>query len=148
MTKTTKPAAEVTTEVVTATIPAETQPRTLRLVGPTIPTLAQASVHIRRGYVFDNRMPLDVFAPTGSVAINLVLGTPEAHHVAAAEAATAEAMEIEVYQHQKEVEAAAARLLAERDKAAARAVIEQDIEKQKAAIEALQARLRATEASV
>jgi len=126
-----------------ASAPAPTKPTpkptSLYLIGITGNVLAQAAAHIRAGYTFDLNAPIDVFAAAGTLGFTLKLGDPEAQFVEAAKTATEEAYAIEQVQQARAIEEAAARLVADRDRAAVKAQLDAKIAEQEAALKALKA---------
>lgn len=140
----------VTPEAPEAPAPAPTRtihqpkPDTLKLIGPTVPTLAKAAVHIRNGYIFSPDYAPEVFGPAGMISVTLVLGSPEQYAIEAAEQESAEAMAIQEAQRQRDIETAADQMLKDRERAAVRAAAAVKV----AAAEAALAAAKAVEAAV
>ena len=97
------------------------KPETLKLIGATVPTLAKAAVHIRNGYIFSPDYAPEVFGPAGMIGVTLVLGSPEQYAFEAAEQESAEAMAIQDGQRQRDIQEAAAQLVADNERAAVKA---------------------------
>ena len=132
-------AAPATLEAMTQTfIDITKQPRTIQLSGMAYNAFSQAAALVRLGYVFDPAMPQQVFSQTGMAAFFMVLGTPDDHAVRGAHEAIADAAAAEEREYIKAVEAAAARLIDEREAAARKAEKDAEI----AAAEAVLAALR------
>lgn len=129
------PAPEVMTQTF---IDITQQPRTIQLSGMAYNAFSQAAALVRLGYVFDPAMPQQVFSPSGMAAFFMVLGTPDDHAVRGAHEAIADAAAAEEREYIKAVEAAAARLIDEREAAARKAEKDAEI----AAAEAVLAALR------
>jgi len=124
-----------------ATVPlTHVKPNSIPMIGPTVTTLAQAAVLIRQGYTFAD-LPIDIFGPAGTIGFTLVQGTPDQHAIDAASVLLAENAAREERQYEKEVEAAAKRLIEERERAAKQAAIQAQIEAQQKQIRQLQASL-------
>ena len=126
------------TQAVTTTV-AEQQPQSLYVIGPVANALEQANAHIRAGYVFDTNAPVEFFGATGMMSFTLKLGHPTEHFIEAAKVATAEAMQAQEAQHQRDIERAAAELVAARDRAAAQAAIQAKVKAAEAELAALKA---------
>ena len=120
------------------------KPETLKLIGPTVPTLARAAVHIRSGYVFSPDVVPEVFGAAGMIGVTLVLGSPEQYAIEAAEQESAEAMAIQEGQRQRDIQEAAEQMLKDRARAAARAVIDKQVAEAEANLKALKAAAEAT----
>lgn len=131
MTTKTTPAVE------TITVQASPKPYFLRLIGPTVPTLQEACVHIRAGYVFSSE-PIEFFGPTGTCAFTLQLGQPEPYMVEKAAQAIAVATEQELANHKRAVAEEAKRLV-EMEK---RAELEQKVKDAVAASEQAIAKIK------
>lgn len=135
MTKATTPPAPA----VTTTIAPELKPQSLRLIGPVLQVLEQMAAHIRSGYVPDIELPVDLFGGSGALGLYLKLGDPQAQFIEAAKVATQEALVRQQAERQREIEDAAAQLVADRERAAARAVMEVQIAEQEATLKAMRA---------
>jgi len=132
----------------TSTTPIRTihqpKPETLKLIGPTVPTLAKAAVHIRNGYIFSPDVVPEVFGAAGMIGVTLVLGSPEQYAIEEAAQESAEAMAAQERQRQRDIQEAAAQLVADNERAAVKAAAAVKV----AAAEAALAAAKAAEAAV
>lgn len=99
--------------------------------------LAQAAVHVRNGYVFSPDIDPEFFTATGQLAVTLVLGTPDQIAVQKATSSTTEAIEMQQAIHEREVEAAARKMMADIQRDAAKAKLDAEIEEQTKALRRL-----------
>jgi hypothetical protein len=127
--------------VQTIAVTNESMPYMIKLIGPTIPTLAQACVHIRQGYHFHPEMIIEILAATGCIVLNLLRGDPDPRHYAAAEAATAEALALEEAERAKEIKAAAKQMIEDEQRAVKQKEINAEIALKKQALKDLEAEL-------
>lgn len=125
-------------QAVTTTV-AEQQPQSLYIIGPVANALEQANAHIRAGYVFDTNLPVEFFGATGMMSFTLKLGNPAEHFIELAKEATAEAMQVQEAQRQRDIERAAAELVVARDRAAAQAAMQAKVKAVEAELAALKA---------
>lgn len=147
MTTKTNPAAAVTTDVIeSVTIPATAAPKAKSLhIFAAIPhALSEAVVHIRQGMTFDVDMPIEVFGTTGQMSFYLKRGNPDAHYVDVAHESSTQAVEMERARYEREVEAAAKRLVEDAARAEKQAAIAAEI----AAAEAAVRKLKRTAAAI
>lgn len=124
---------------VTTTVAPELKPQSLRLIGPVLQVLEQMAAHIRNGYTPDTDLPVDLFGGSGSFGLYLKLGDPQVQFIEAAKVATQEALVRQQAERQREIEDAAAQLVADRERAAARAVMEVQIAEHEATLKAMRA---------
>lgn len=120
-----------------------TQPLVITITEPTHVGFAAAASLIRSGWVISPDFPPEVFASTGHSTITMVRGNPDAHSVAIATAAEAHAVACHQRDFDKEVAAAAARIVAEAEKAKKQAEIAVVIAEQQAQIAKLTAEMAA-----
>lgn len=113
------------------------KPRNMHIIGPMHLALAQSVVHIRNGYTFSD-LPIETFGGTGSISFHLELGNPDTAIIKAAEVSCAEALALEAVQRQREIEAEAKRLYAEKVLAEEQAAIAAEIAEQEKALRKLQ----------
>jgi hypothetical protein len=146
-----KQMTKVTTAIVApeaAPAPARTihqpKPETLKLIGATVPTLAKAAVHIRNGYIFSPDVVPEVFGAAGMIGVTLVLGSPEQYAIEEAAQESAEAMAAQERQRQRDIQEAAAQLVADNERAAVKAAAAVKV----ATAEAALAAAKAAEAAV
>lgn len=99
--------------------------------------LAQAAVHIRNGYVFDPSADPEFFPANGQIRISLVLGTPEQDAISAAAATTAQALEQQEAERERDIQAAARQMLEDADRAAKKAELDAQIAAQTKALRKL-----------
>ena len=127
--------ATLTTDlpVIEAT-PAPARPESMELIGTMLPTLHKVAAAIRIGYIPTD---LQVFGHTGQIQVTLELGNPDLSFVEAVHTDMAEAVERERIQNEQAIEAAAIRLIAEREKAAKQAEIAAAISEQEKTLRAL-----------
>jgi len=144
--------SKVTTQITATEAPAaatptrtihQPKPDTLKLIGPTVSTLAKAAVHIRSGYIFSPDYAPQVFGPAGMISATLVLGSPEQYAIDAAEQESAEAMALQESHRLRDIQEAAAQLVADNERAARKL----EMDKQVAAAEAALAALKAAAAA-
>lgn len=132
----------------TSTTPIRTihqpKPETLKLIGPTVPTLAKAAVHIRNGYIFSPDLVPEVFGAAGMIGVTLVLGSPEQYAIEAAEQESAEAMAVQERQRQRDIQEAAAQLVADNERAARKREMDKQVAAAEANLKALKAAAEAT----
>lgn len=145
MTKTVKPAAAMTMAVVEepvapvlapAPVAVSEKPQTVQITETAIRTIHKMSALIRSGYIPES---IDVWNATGMMSVTLHLGNPDAAMVEAAYIDVQTARELEEHQRQQEILAAAAQLVADREKAARKAEVEAEIAAQEKALAALRA---------
>lgn len=110
---------------------------------PTPVAFAAAAVLIRSGWIISPGIPPEVYAATNQSTLTMVRGNPDAHSVAIAEAAEAHAVACHQRDLDKEVAAAATRMIAEAEKARKQAEIAAVIAAQKAQIAQLTAEMAA-----
>lgn len=149
----TKSSKLVTDTIVDASAPAAPAatvkpPYAVRLIGPTTMILAQAAALIRsHGYVPDPNTAIEIFGPSGRIAMVLVQGQPEEYAVEAAAITIAEELDREKARYEADVQLAAERIVAANTKAAADAKRASLLAEQKAALAALEKQL-ASEAAL
>jgi glycine/serine hydroxymethyltransferase len=119
------------------------KPYSINVVGHCSVAFAQAAVHIRQGYIFSPDHTPEIYVQNGQTNLLLVLGTPEQHAIAAAEATTAEALEFQRVAYQREVEAAARQLLEDQKREEKQRAFAAEITEQKKALRKLEAAAQA-----
>jgi hypothetical protein len=145
--------ALVTTEIqAVATKPAakaaavqaiQPRPDTIVISEMTHVALAVAAHLIRVGYVHSPFVMPVIFQATGHATLTMIRGNVDAHAVALAEAAEAHAVALQQIDFQKEVEAAAARMIEQAAKTAKQAEIAAVLAAQQAQIAKLTAEMNA-----
>lgn len=130
--------AKVTTAVVAPAAAATTQskPAMLCITGPIHPTLHKVTALARLGYLATH---LEVYPATGHMTVNLEIGTPDPALVEAVNTDMAEALAREAYQREQEIQAAAVRIVEERERAARKAAQDVRIAEAEAALARLKA---------
>jgi hypothetical protein len=119
----------------------------MHIVGPMPLALAQAVVHIRNGYTFSD-LPIQTFGASGNISFHLELGNPDQDIIKAASASFADALALEAVHRQTEIEAAAARLFAQRALAEEQALIAAEIAEQEEAMNKLRQAMAASKAKL
>jgi hypothetical protein len=112
-------------------------PNSLHIVKLVPFALAEAAIHLRNGMVFSSTLPFEYFGHTGMVSFYLEKGHPDPSYIAIAAQSSRSALEMEAAIYTRQVEEAAARIVAEREKAAAQAEIAAEIEAAETALRAL-----------
>ena len=144
---------KVTTAIVAPEAPAaptptrtihQPKPETLKLIGATVPTLAKAAVHIRNGYIFSPDVVPEVFGAAGMIGVTLVLGSPEQYAIEEAAQESAEAMAAQDRQRQRDIQEAAAQLVADNERAARKREMDKQVAVAEANLKALKAAAEAT----
>lgn len=92
------------------------KPYIIRLIGPSLPTFAEAAAHIRQGYIFDSNMPVEFFGYSGNVAITLHRGNPDSFVIERAKASVEEAMAQQRAEHERAVREEAKQLVAQQQR--------------------------------
>jgi len=140
MTTKTAPAATVTTELtgqVAEFAAAAPKAESLHIFAAIPHALSEAVVHIRQGMTFDVDMPIEVFGTTGQMSFYLKRGNPDAHYVDVAHESSTQAVEMERARYEREVEAAAKRLVEDAARSAKQAAIAAEIDAAETALRAL-----------
>lgn len=147
--------SKLSTEIITAAVtpsPAVSitpaQHNVIVLTEPTATAFAAAASLIRSGWIISPDAPPVVFASTNHSTITLVRGNPDADAVAVAVATEAYAAEKHQIDFQKEVDAAAKRMIAHAAKVAAEAARAVLVAQQQAALDKLVAEQAAAVAAV
>jgi len=117
------------------------KPQTMTLIGPVFETMHKITAHVRNGYML---MLVNNYPATGQLHAELELGTPLPMYLEAADADLAEAMQQAEIQRTRDIEAAAAELIREREKAARKAEMAVKVAAAEAALKALKAAEAAT----
>lgn len=120
-----------------------TQPAVITITECTPIAFAAAASLIRSGWIVSPDFAPEVFASTGHSTITMVRGNPDANAVAIAAAAEAHAVACHQRDFDKEVAAAATRIVAEAEKAKRQSEIAAVIAAQKAQIAQLTAEMAA-----
>jgi hypothetical protein len=116
-------------------------PNAIELVGPAFRVLAEASVLIRKGFMFSTKQSPEIFASTGHAVVLLVSGDPEQAVIEAASEALEHALSREQFAKldaEQRAAAAAKKLADETAKAAAKASLAAQIASAEAELKALQ----------
>lgn len=117
------------------------KPDVMTLTGPAWTTMNKMAALIRMGY-----MPLSIesYHQTGHMHVGLQLGNPDPAFTEAANVDLAEAIQLAEIQRTRDIEAAAAELIREREKAARKAEMAVKVAAAEAALKALKAAAEAT----
>jgi acyl CoA:acetate/3-ketoacid CoA transferase alpha subunit len=112
------------------------KPNALTLVGPVHTTLHKLTALARKGYLATG---LELYPATGQMVVTMETGCPDAALAEAVEADMAEALAIQEAQRQRDIEAAAARLVEDRARAERKAEMAAKVAEAAATLAALQA---------
>lgn len=93
------------------------KPHTVQVSGISIPVLQQLAHLCRAGYVPDVNVPIFFNPESGSMSISLVIGSPEQAYVDLAHEKLGDAQAAQAAAYHRDVEAAAARLIADAEQA-------------------------------
>jgi hypothetical protein len=115
------------------------RPTLVELNGYTYMVMSAVAHLSRLGYIPFPGIAPQVFANTGQCTVAMVLGSPDAHAVKLAEDAVSYAVAVQERDYQKEVEAAAAKLVETQAQAAKQAALEKEIDEQRNALRRLEA---------
>ena len=132
MTKSTATAAQ-TVHLTTAD-----RPYVIKLIGYSLPTFAEAVVHVRQGYLFSADEPVEFYGPTGMVAITLHLGDPDSFVIDRAKASLEQAMEAKRAEYDKAVKEEARQLVAQQQAEELKRKAAAEVAEHQARIEAIQ----------
>ncbi|MYM65413.1 hypothetical protein GTP45_01020 [Pseudoduganella sp. FT55W] len=135
MTKTAAPAVEAPA-VAPATTP-NTKPYAINLHDYPGTVLAEAAVHMRNGYICSPDISPQFFSTNGQIAVTLVLGSPDQETIDRANKTTGHALELQEIDRQREVEAAARKMMADMQRAEAKAKLDAQIADQTNALRRL-----------